>query len=198
LLASWWFVMHRVMRFGLPVWVLGIVLTVPMLMRAAESPQRRWFRALVVISVGITCMISSFVPLHALLGRIRTSEWTRASYYRYPEIIDKLPAGAVVLNATGASTLNFPLAGRSLSNRVIADLEAPATLSTEFLQTHAIDYVITTTQSSESHEQVPGAILLHKEVVRNGMLDVEWRIWRVQPRSPEPARHGGTLQEFAR
>ncbi|MGE0407312.1 MAG: hypothetical protein AB7O65_13535, partial [Candidatus Korobacteraceae bacterium] len=121
LLASWWLIMNRLLRFGIPIWVLSFLLTVPLLARAAEA-SRRWFRPLVVFSVAATCMVSSFIPFHSLMGRIRSGEWSREEYYGYPKAIDTLPAGSVVLNATAFSTLNFPLAGRNLSNRVITDM----------------------------------------------------------------------------
>jgi len=46
-------------------------------------------------------------------GRIRVREWSRTQIYAYPKLIDDLPAGSRVLNATGVQENNFPLAGKA-------------------------------------------------------------------------------------
>ena len=53
---------------------------------------------------------------------VQSREWSRASFFRYPKELDRLPDGAVVINLYGRPT-NYPALGRRLTNRVVS-LEA--------------------------------------------------------------------------
>jgi hypothetical protein len=54
---------------------------------------------------------------------VLSGQSTRAAFYEYPAALDALPAGSVVLNLADRSW-HYPLAGSSLSNRVVSMPEA--------------------------------------------------------------------------
>lgn len=143
----WWVVFFKLPRFAIPVLVVSCVLSSYLFDFLIRS-RKRVFGLLLTCTVITTCVTSSFAPLHSLLGRIRTGDWTRSSFYGIPSIIDKLPEGSTVLNlsseATGDYFYNhFALAGKHLSNRVIPAFEVPSELSTAFILQEKVDYVVT-------------------------------------------------------
>jgi len=113
--------MERVLRFGQAICILACVLTVPLL-EFLQRRQRRAFAALFVAAITVTSLIAASVPAHLLIGRARKHLWARSDVYNHPKLIDLLPAGSVVVNATGQNVRNFELAGRFLTNKVITNL----------------------------------------------------------------------------
>ncbi len=157
LLVLWWVGLQRMPRFGLPLWLLGCVLTVPLL-ELLDRFATGGFRLLLVACVVVTCTISLFVPLRELGSRAHNRAWRRCDVYVYPHFVDGLPAGTVVLNDTGVEEANFALAGENLNNRVVADFEVHGPITAQFLQEHRIDYVA---QAVSEKENEPG---MHKSV----------------------------------
>jgi hypothetical protein len=181
-LLVWWFVMHRVPRFGLPILVLACVMSAPFI-EVLQSSRRQAFAVLLVGSIGITCAISSFVPLHMLMGRMRTRKWGRAEFYGYPRTIDELPAGSRVLNYTKEGEENFALAGADLRNQVIPSFEVPSQITPEFLVQHKVDFLAETISGNDEVPAAPlrGAIsLFSAQAVDLGSESIHWRIWKVE------------------
>jgi hypothetical protein len=176
LLAVWWLAMSQVPRYGLPLLIVACTLAAPLLakLQTWNSPI---FRILVVASILSTCIISSFMPIYALAGRILTGTWTRAEFYGYPSIIDGLPAGSRVLNYTGMPNVNFFLAGERLSNRVLPSFEAPPRLTSEFCRENNLDYVVEMTPAGNQVRplELAGASLAEIHIDR----EMRWRIWKL-------------------
>jgi hypothetical protein len=182
LVVAWWLLMSRVLRYGLPIWVLACLGTVPMMGFLSQALQARWFRRLAVLSVASTCAISAFVPFHSLASRIRSGDWSRATFYSYPKMVDELPPGSVVLNRTSDTLQNFALAGRNLTNRVIGNIEGPAEITLQQLEQYHVHYVVTMADEPMQEaalRRLPGVTLVDSEVVQSGNSRKQWQIWKV-------------------
>jgi hypothetical protein len=84
-------------------------------------------------------------PLEALGSRLYHHSWSRSSYYGVPPVIDVLPAGSVILNASD-ELRNYPLFGRRWQNLVITDraLLEPTIVSVignRFIEEWGIQYI---------------------------------------------------------
>lgn len=177
----WWLVMQRVLRFGQVIAIFTCVLSVPLL-GLLQWRQRRWFATLFVLAIGVTCLISASVPLHLLAGRVRKHVWSRAAVYTYPKLIDELPPGSGVLNATGDKARNFALIGTRLSNKLIANFEAPPDPTPEALHAVGAQYVVEIVPGAlypEGSLASAGAVLIDDEMVPSGEEKVHWRIWKL-------------------
>ena len=178
---GWWLVMQRVLRFGQIIAIFTCVLSVPFL-SLLQSRQRRSFTVLFVLAIGVTSLISASVPLHLLAGRVRKHLWSRAAVYTYPKVIDELPPGSSVLNATGDKARNFALVGRSLSNRLIANFEAPPDSTAEALHAAGAQYIAEIVPGAlypDGSLASAGAVLIDDELVPSGEEKVHWRIWKL-------------------
>ena len=182
LILSWWTLMERVLRYGQTVWVFACILSVPLIM-VLQSSRRRSFAILMVGSVTATSVVCASLPLHSMAGRLRKHLWSRAQIYNYPRLIDELPSGSVVLNASGIEEKNFSLAGKQLTNRVIASFEAPAELTPESLHASQADYlaeIVPGGKYSEFSLTSSGATVMDDELVPTGEDKIRWRIWKVE------------------
>ena len=188
LLAVWWVGLQRMPRFGLPLWLLGCVCTVP-LFELLDEFTRRGFRSLLVACVVVTCLISLFVPLRQLAARARNHGWRRCQVYAYPQFFDNLPDGAGILNDTGIEEANFLLAGEKLTNRVIADFELQDPITSQFLKEHRIDFI------AEAFPEKADAPDMHKvtqvlaptvEVWTEVKGGKRWRVLKVEASQPQP------------
>jgi hypothetical protein len=179
MLIVWWTAMNRILRYGLPLWVMACIIAVG-LFPILEAANARTYRALLVCSLLMTCVISSFVPVHDLSARIRSHIRTRAEFYNYPTIIDKLPAGSRILNLTGVPDMNFPLAGKNLSNLVVSGFEAPAELTPTFVRNEQLDYIVEFVGTEQNDgPPITGAIMVDDEVISAGTTKVRWLVWKV-------------------
>ena len=178
----WWFVMQRVLRFGQVIAIFTCVLSVPLL-ELLRSWHRRSFALLFVVAIGVTSLISASVPLHLLAGRARQHLWSRALVYEYPKLIDDLPPGSRVLNATRDKAKNFALLGRRLSNQLIAKFEAPRDPTPEAFHAMRAQYIVETVPGGlypEGSLLSAGAVLIDDEMVPSGEDKVRWRIWKLR------------------
>ena len=179
---AWWELMLRMPRFGLPIVVFACILSAP-LVASLQGHKRRAFGILLVSSVSATLMVSSFVPFHTLAGRMRTRQWSRAQIYAYPQVIDTLPRGSRVLNASGISEKNFPLEGAALTNNVITDFEAPSELTPDSLRATGADVIAEIVPGGKYSEvclRSLGARVIADEVVPAGEERLHWIVWRVE------------------
>lgn len=184
LLLVWVFAMHRVLRFGLPLWAFACVLATP----AIALSMKAYPRAAAVLFVGsmaTTCAVSSLVPLHDLAGQVGSGGWSRAAIYAYPALIDELPAGTCILNDTLLPEKDFPLAGKRLTNKVVTAFEAPRELTPEFILSRNIDYVVQIGSGSgkEVVNSAPTALpesVPATEVFQSAQGGKLWRVWRVK------------------
>ena len=172
--------MERVPRYGQVVWVFACVLSVPLIV--VLQSRRRGLAILMTGSMIATSVVCASVPLHSMAGRLRKHHWSRPQTYNYPEAMDALPVGSVVLNASGIGEKNFALAGRQLTNRVIPDFEAPSELTAQSLSATGTDYVVEVVPGgrySEPSLVSSGATVVDDELVVTGEDQVRWRIWRI-------------------
>ena len=183
LLLIWASVLHRLPRFGLPLWVAACVFAVP-LFDAIESVYPKTFRALLLISLASTLVISSLNPLHALVGRIVKHRWSRSAFYQYPPVIDDLPPGSKVLNDTGILEKEFALAGTKLTNWVVPTFEEPKELTEDYLASQRIDYIVEAVQDPESGRIPPRTLPSSIAVTQVDKYKVPGRTWYVYKVAP--------------
>jgi hypothetical protein len=178
----WWFALYKLMRYGLPIIVLVVLLSAPFF-EILEARATRFYRFLYVLALALTAAILAFEPAYTISQTWRSRDWSRATYLAYPPVIDTLKPGSALLNL-GDPTLNFPLAGSHLTNRVIPNWEAPSSLTADFLRSRQVEYVV----QRFSHEKdkilpepgppVEGLDLYFRASVMEGESIAEWRIWR--------------------
>jgi hypothetical protein len=179
---AWWFLLNRLPRFGFPILVFACILASPLTSALQEYSQRA-LGILLVTALILTCGISSFVPLRSLLGRLRTRRWSRAEFYSYPSLLDRIPAGSCVLNFTNLEEKNFALAGRGLTNCVVPGFEVPDVLTLAFLREQHARYVaeIVPAQQTGPPAAEPGTTsLAEDDLVPSGESKVHWRVWKVE------------------
>ncbi len=138
---AWFTIFHQTPRFGLPILLLMLPLAGGLLKRMVEERPRA-FGALYATSVALTSVALVFEPAYRIAQRAVNDEWARSAVYEYPEILDRLPPGSVVVNHSQEYTNHYALAGRGLKNRVIAFFELPSPLTVEFLRNRQADYVV--------------------------------------------------------
>jgi hypothetical protein len=76
-----------------------------------------------------------------MLARARNGDWSRASFYDYPAVIDELPPGSVIWSQEARSSMIFPLAGRSLTNVVIPSQWYVEGSLSDFLSDYSVDFI---------------------------------------------------------
>jgi hypothetical protein len=179
-LLVWWFALHRLPRFGLPLVALACVLATP-LVTILESYKPRMFGALLACSLIATCAISTFLPFHGLLSRVQGRRWKRTEFYGYPKLIDQLPAGSCLLNYSDLKENNYSLAGKFLSNQVVPNFEQSDHL-TNLIEENGIDYIIEVPAKlgRAPLTRIDGTALVKTLEVQTGDNAVNWRIWQVQ------------------
>lgn len=183
LAIMWWFFLQKVLRFALPLFVLAIVLAAP-LFEVLELRATRLYRLVYVLVFTVTACILVFEPLYTITQTVRNGTWSRAAYFGYPAIIDTLRPGSRVLNLAD-ETLNFSLAGRDLTNRVIPSWERPPLLTAGFLRSRHVDYIVEKLLSQkdgtvvDKRPPVDGLEIYFRGSVKEGDTVAEWRIWSV-------------------
>ncbi len=172
----WLLLLRQTPRFGLPWIVFCVVLSAPFLAVIARGG-RRSFQILFVAAIAGSSALLGLDPALSLAVRLRFQTWTRAAHYNYPQALDQLPPGTVVLNLAGYN--NYAVAGRRLSNRIVNRFEAPRPLTFDFLANRGVDIVVDL--ESKPDPPVEGLTLMRREAVSEpstGQRTV-WRIWRV-------------------
>jgi hypothetical protein len=185
----WIFSMHRVLRFGLPVWLLACVLSAPAI-HLLMSSFPRIFALLFVASVACTAMISSLVPAHDLLGHVVHHNWSRAFSYSYPPIIDQLPPNSLVLNDSTFYEQNFSLSGSRLTNNVVSSYEAPEFLTEKFLACNHVEYVVQILAASSTSPPPavnPPLDTLGTQYFHSMQGKKIWNIYRLNPPAIAPS-----------
>jgi hypothetical protein len=177
----WWFLLEKVGRFGLPLYVLAVVTSAPFF-EVLELRATRSYRFLYVLVFTVTACILVFEPLYTIVQTARYHNWSRAVYLGYPGIIDTLRPGTKILNL-GHETLNFALAGSGLANRVIPSWERPPLLTADFLRSRQVDYIVEKLVGEkggivvDKRPPVEGLEIYFRSSVMEGERVAEWRIW---------------------
>jgi hypothetical protein len=195
LAIMWWFFLEKVIRFGLPVFVLAVILSTPFF-EVLELGATRLYRLVYVLVFTVTACIIVFEPLYTMTPTGRYHSWSRAAYYGYPPIIDSLRPGSTVLNL-GDETLNFALAGSSLTNRVIPSWERPPLLTADFLRSRHVDYIVEKLAGEKADSMVDkgppveGLVLYFRSSIIEGTKPIEWQIWSTGAGLPSQTDPGG-------
>ena len=182
----WWFLLQKVGRFGLPLYVLSVVMSAPFF-EVLELRATRSYRVLYVLVFTITACVLAFEPFYRITQTVRLNRWSRAAYYGYPVVIDKVNPGSTILNL-GQETLNFALAGSGLTNRVIPSWDRPPLLTAEFLRSRRVDYLVEKLVRGKDETvadkgpPVAGLELFFSGSIPEGEKVAEWRIWRSSER----------------
>ncbi len=172
---GWWFFLRRMPRFGIPLLAIACVLAAPLFDLFIEK-HLRIFSHLMFSSIILTCILSILIPAHALLGRVRTGSWNRSDIYGYPSLIDRLPKFATVLNLGAADFMNFPLAGKYLSNKVVPADWLNRDSIYEFIDRERVDFIVEVQPFFS-----PKLSEARARVVFEGKIgDNFWRIWEIK------------------
>jgi hypothetical protein len=177
----WWFVLDRVPRFVIPALALACGLTAPVFARLINA---KIFKALILSSVSVTCVLLLPLPAYQLYSRIQSGVWQRSSEYHYPSLIDQLPNGSVIWNR-GHELSNFPLAGRYLSNKVITRYGGYHTIwgglhtTQDFIEKEKIDYITTNGQIMCNDCNTYGTLIYKDKAVKTPKIYQNWQIWKV-------------------
>jgi hypothetical protein len=119
----WALTLLRVPRFALPVLVLCCALAAPML-QAFLSQKRQPVIFLCLAGMLLNGLYCLAEPAQRTLYRISRRDFTRATYYGYPPVIDQLPPGSKILDDTQGGRSSFLLAGAGLANYVLPSGDA--------------------------------------------------------------------------
>jgi len=172
----WWGPLYRVLRFGLPVIALLCVFGALFYERLSASI-RKPVGALLASSTALGCLMCLSVPARDFAERIHAHSWSRAVYYGYPDIVDRLPPGSRVLNRVPAAS-NFILEGSKLTNVVVT---LPESAKPSALCEGGSGYAVTEGDNgSEDAVLRTCASLLYAGVPRSihPKITKEWRIYR--------------------
>jgi hypothetical protein len=183
MLLLWCFVLARMPRFAIPALALACGLTAPVFANLIRA-KSRIFKVLILSSLSVTCAMLAAYQVYQLHSRIQSGIWQRSSEYHYPSLIDQLPKGSVIWNR-GHHLSNFPLAGRSLSNKVIPRYRGFHTTwsgshtTQDFLQKEKIDYMTTNGQIICNDCNKYGTLIYKDKTIKNPKIYQNWRIWKV-------------------
>jgi len=181
LVILWWFLLQKVVRFGLPIFVLAVVMSAPFF-EVLELRATLLYRLVYVLVFIVTACILVFEPLYTITQTVRYRNWNAAAYMGYPGIIDALRPGSRVLNL-GPETFNFALAGSGLTNRVIPSWERPPLLTVDFLRSRQVDYIVERLAGGKDDTvvdkgpPVEGLEIYFRASVIEAKKPIEWRIW---------------------
>ncbi|MFI5248253.1 MAG: ArnT family glycosyltransferase, partial [Nitrospirales bacterium] len=143
-LTYWWLNLYTMVRSILPV--IGILFVVVAFgIGTLSSNVQRIVYGLFLCAMIANGVLLAAKPLAALGSRLYHQSWSHSSYYEVSPLIDELPAGSVILNASD-ELRNYPLFGRRWQNRVITDraLLEPTTVSVignSFIEQWGIEYI---------------------------------------------------------
>ena len=139
-------VFREMLRFVLP----QVLLAVPVSALLIDRLSRRYARsvcAVLSMALLVTGLIAAYRPAHDLAVRMKHGLWARSDLYGVPALVDQLPRHSRILNLADPM-MNYPLAGRSLTNVVIdpklwqAKL-CPDGMTAAALREHGVDYIYT-------------------------------------------------------
>jgi hypothetical protein len=173
MVALWWFGLRRLPRFGLVFVGLSCVMAAPLFVYLL-SRRRLAAQILIAAAFGSSVLLSSFDPLHGLLGRVRAGVWDRAGVFEMPALIDTLPDRSVIWNAGATEAMNFALAGARLSNRVVYKRWSRTSDPADFVRQHGIQYLAERAPFCCADVRSLGARLIFEG--RVGPTH-DWRIW---------------------
>jgi hypothetical protein len=191
-LGVWWFAMHQVPRFAMPLLVLSCALAAPLLARLFMTDLRLpgW---LVLLAIGATVTISTATPALSIARRVRDGNPTRAEFYGLPAFLDSLPPGTRLLNL-GNSRYNYGLAGPCVCNRITGDFEVSDPVEPHDLARVNPEYVVVDVYQDGETLHVLQTAGFRSLPLEPGAGPAAAQIWRAAPGAGEErGRVGGEL-----
>jgi len=143
-LAYWWLNLFTMARSIIPVMGMSFVVAAVGIGALSSSIQRSLY-VLLFCAMTANAVLLAAKPLEALGIRLHHQSWSHSSFYEVPPLIDELPAGSVILNAS-EELRNYPLFGQRWQNRVITDraLLEPTivpVIGNRFIEQWGIEYI---------------------------------------------------------
>lgn len=175
--AVWWVLLRRMPRFGIPVLVTASLVAVPVV---AERLRRVGSLGPVVLAATLVVVgLAGFRPAHDLASRVRHDRWDRGFSYGYPAVIDELPPGTTVWNASARDADNYSLVGAGLDKRLVPDEWGHGLSPEDVIVRYGVDVVVDRFPYELDAELAGlGATLLHEGSVGHREED-GWKVWRV-------------------
>lgn len=168
----WWFYVFNMLRTLFPV--IGVLFAVMAYGVSTMSKQaQRVAGVLFLVAMMLNGVLILAKPIRSLSMHAYRGDWSRASSYGVPQVIDELPLGSVLLNASH-ELKNFPLFGQRLQNHVVTDrvlLEPDfvTVINEELLNRYGIDYIYyDTTQKWTIAESVKCQTVYRQEIENDG------------------------------
>lgn len=143
-LTYWWQYLFTMARWTFPV--MGMLFAVVAFGIGTLSRLTRNITfALFLCAMVVNAILVAAIPLQQLGSRLHHHSWSHSRYYEITPVIDELPAGSVILNAS-YELKNYPLFGRHWQNHVITDralLEPTLTLEIgeDFIKQWGVQYI---------------------------------------------------------
>lgn len=168
IVCYWWLYVFNMLRTLFPV--IGILFAVMAYGVSMMSERaRRVASVLFLISMVLNGLLVVAKPIRSLSMHAYRGDWSRAGFYGVPKMVDELPAGSVVLNASH-ELKNFPLFGQKLQNHVVTDRvllepQLVTVITDALINTYGIDYIYyDTRQKWTISESVPRQVVHEQEI----------------------------------
>ena len=181
----WWMFIH-ITRFALTL-LVAVAVASALLCRYFSGKQLVAVNVLLTVGVTFSCLACLSVQINRVANRIHGRDWSRAAYYGYPPLIDRLPPGTAIVDASHDRNLGFQLAGRDLGNRVLT----PGSRLTDVDLEHPVfDYAVKQGAVDAEERSLRQSCDLVYDGTPVGIFSkttVGWRIYRAR-KSPADSR----------
>lgn len=182
-LSYWWVILFKVLRFMLPVLALLFVcMAIGMGLLSARGKRLSYYLLLGALVVQAILVLAK--PLQLLSNRMHHHTWSNAELYEVPAVVESLPEGSVILNASN-ELKNYGLFGSRRQNRVVTDrvlLEPQLTTSIDraLIERWGITHLyIDSSQKWSIANDLPCRTIQEREIELLGTLTVE-RVCQVE------------------
>lgn len=168
----WWFYVFNMLRTLLPV--IGVLFAVMAYGVSLMSERAQRVAGLLFLTaMALNGLLVVAKPIRSLTMHAYRGDWSRSSFYGIPKVVDELPPGSVILNASH-ELKNYPLFGKRLQNHVVTDrvLLEPSlvmVITDAFINKYGIDYIYyDTTQRWTIAESVKRQIVYEQNMDHDG------------------------------
>ncbi len=168
----WWVYVFNMLRTLLPV--IGVLFAVMAYGTSLMSERaQRVAGVLFLAAMVLNGLLVVAKPIRSLTMHAYRGDWSRSSFYGIPKVVDELPPGSVILNASH-ELKNYPLFGRRLQNHVVTDrvLLEPSlvtVITDAVINKYGIDYIYyDTTQRWTIAESVKRQIVYEQNIDNDG------------------------------
>ena len=117
--SYWWGILFKVLRFMIPVLsLLFVCMAIGIGLLSARGTRLSYYLLLSALMVQTVLVLVK--PLQIISSRLHHNTWSNTELYEVPAVIESLPEGSVVLNASN-ELKNYGLFGSRRQNRVVTD-----------------------------------------------------------------------------